>query len=127
MKRIGRASRRESFSVRYIMWRRIDSFKSIITTGSEKPFFALAMVILAANCLGWALHYTGHRSVFGMMSFIATLPPLYDVAKGLRSQYTPSTVNEAVFLALIFLSMRWKTSCDYGEMPYCPRYEGSPL
>ena len=73
-----------------------------IADGREKLFFAMAMIILLANFLGWGLYFTGHQSIFIMMFFIVLLPPLYYVAVGLWRQNTPLTVAGAVFLAVHF-------------------------
>lgn len=73
-----------------------------IANGSEKLFFALAMVILLTNFFGWGLYFTGHQSIFVMMFFIVAMPPLYYVAIGLWRQNTPLVVTGALFLAVHF-------------------------
>ncbi len=70
--------------------------------GREQLFFTLAAIILLANFCGWALYFTGHQSVFVMMLFIVTMPPLYYVAIGLWRQNTPLAVTGIVFLAVHF-------------------------
>ena len=47
-----------------------------IAEGRERLFFALAVVILLTNFLGWGLYFMGHQSVFVMMFFIVLMPPL---------------------------------------------------
>ena len=47
-----------------------------ISEGRERLFFALAVVILLTNFLGWGLYFMGHQSVFVMMFFIVLMPPL---------------------------------------------------
>ena len=74
-----------------------------VSDGREKLFFTLALVILLANFFGWALYFTGHQSVFVMMLFIVTMPPLYYVAIGLWRQNTPLAVIGAFFLAIHFV------------------------
>ena len=73
-----------------------------VSDGREKLFFTLAVLILFANFFGWALYFTGHQSVFVMMLFIVTLPPLYYVAIGLWRQNTPLAVTGTIFLAIHF-------------------------
>ena len=73
-----------------------------VSTGREKLFFILAVVILLTNFFGWALYYAGHQSAFVMMLFIVAMPPLYYVAVGLWRQNTPLVVTGAVFLAVHF-------------------------
>ncbi len=73
-----------------------------VSNGSEKLFFTLAVVILLANFFGWTLYFTGHQSVFVMMLFIVTMPPLYYAAIGLWRQNTPLAVTGIVFLAVHF-------------------------
>ncbi len=73
-----------------------------VSDSREKLFFTLAVVILLANFLGWALYFTGHQSTFVMMLFIVAMPPLYYVSIGLWRQNTPLTVTGVVFLAVHF-------------------------
>ena len=73
-----------------------------VSNVSEKLFFTLAVVILLANFFGWTLYFTGHQSVFVMMLFIVTMPPLYYAAIGLWRQNTPLAVTGIVFLAVHF-------------------------
>ena len=73
-----------------------------VANGRERLFFTVAVVILLANFFGWALYFTGHQSIFVMMFFIVTMPPLYYVAIGLWRQNTPLAVTGAVFLAVHF-------------------------
>ena len=47
-----------------------------IAEGRERLFFALAVIILLTNFLGWGLYFMGHQSVFVMMFFIVLMPPL---------------------------------------------------
>ena len=73
-----------------------------VSTGSEKLFFILAVVILLANFFGWGLYFAGYQSAFVMMLFLVAMPPLYYVAIGLWRQNTPLVVTGAVFLAVHF-------------------------
>ena len=73
-----------------------------IANGREKLFFTLAMVILLTNFFGWGLYFTGHQSMFVMMSFIVLLPPLYYVTIGLWRQNVPLTATAAIFLIVHF-------------------------
>ena len=73
-----------------------------VAAGRERTFFILAMVILLANYIGWGLYFTGHQSLFVMMLFIVTLPPLYYTAIGLWRQNTALTAAGVLFLAVHF-------------------------
>ena len=74
-----------------------------ISEGRERLFFALAVIILLTNFLGWGLYFMGHQSVFVMMFFIVLLPPLYYVSIGLWRRNVPLAVVGVVFLAVHFL------------------------
>ena len=74
-----------------------------IAEGRERLFFALAVVILLTNFLGWGLYFMGHQSVFVMMFFIVLMPPLYYVAIGLWRRNVLLAVVGVVFLAVHFL------------------------
>ena len=80
-----------------------DAVMFSVSGNTEKLFFLLTLGVLAANYCGWALYYTGHRSVFVMMAFIVAMPPLYYVATGLWRQNTPLTVAGAVFFLIHFV------------------------
>ena len=71
-----------------------------VSTGREKLFFTLAVVILFTNYFGWMLYFIGHQSTFVMMFFIVIMPPLYYVSIGLWRQNTPLAVIGALFLAV---------------------------
>ena len=73
-----------------------------ISEGRERLFFALAMIVLLTNFLGWGLYFMGHQSVFVMMFFIVLMPPLYYVAIGLWRRNVPLAVVGVVFLAVHF-------------------------
>ena len=74
-----------------------------VSASREKLFFTLAVILLLANFIGWALYFTGHQSILVMMLFIVALPPLYYVAIGLWRQNTPLTICGAIFLAVHFI------------------------
>ena len=74
-----------------------------ISEGRERLFFALAVVILITNFLGWGLYFMGHQSVFVMMFFIVLMPPLYYAAIGLWRKNVPLAVTGVVFLAVHFV------------------------
>ena len=74
-----------------------------VTSGREKLFFTLAVILLTANFIGWALYFSGRQSVFVMMLFIVALPPLYYIAVGLWRQNTPLAVAGTAFLAVHFI------------------------
>ena len=74
-----------------------------VSAGWEKLFFILAVILLLANFIGWALYFTGHQSILVMMLFIVALPPLYYVAIGLWRQNTPLMICGAIFLAVHFM------------------------
>ena len=73
-----------------------------ISEGRERLFFALAMIILLTNFLGWGLYFMGRQSVFVMMFFIVLMPPLYYAAIGLWRKNVPLAVTGVVFLAVHF-------------------------
>lgn len=73
-----------------------------IADKSEKIFFILAVGVLVANFIGWALYFTGHQSIFVMMFFIVLLPPLYYVFIGLWRKNTILTVVGCIFLIVHF-------------------------
>ncbi|MGX8774085.1 MAG: hypothetical protein ACSW8G_03395 [Bacillota bacterium] len=79
-----------------------DAGRFSISDGREKRFFILAVILLLANYAGWALYFTGHQSVFVMMLFIVTLPPLYYMAIGFWRKNTPLTMASGIFLAVHF-------------------------
>ena len=74
-----------------------------VSVGREKLFLTLAVILLLANFIGWALYFTGHQSILVMMLFIVALPPLYYAAIGLWRQNTPLTICSAIFLAVHFM------------------------
>ena len=74
-----------------------------VSVGREKLFLTLAVILLLANFIGWALYFTGHQSILVMMLFIVALPPLYYAAIGLWRQNTPLTICGAIFLAVHFM------------------------
>ena len=74
-----------------------------IAEGRERLFFALAVIILLTNFLGWGLYFMGHQSVFVMMFFIVLMPPLYYVAIGLWRKNVPLAAIGVVFLAVHFV------------------------
>ena len=73
-----------------------------ISEGRERLFFALAMIVLLTNFLGWGLYFMGRQSVFVMMFFIVLMPPLYYAAIGLWRKNVPLAVTGVVFLAVHF-------------------------
>ena len=74
-----------------------------VKPGAERLFFWLAMSVLLLNFFGWALYFTGHQSLFVMMAFLVTLPPLYYVFVGLWRNNGPLTVCGCVFLVVHFV------------------------
>ena len=74
-----------------------------LSTDREKTFFALAVMLLLANFLGWALYFVGHQSVFLMMLFLVALPPLYYVAIGMWRRNVPLAVVGVLFFAIHFI------------------------
>lgn len=73
-----------------------------ISEGRERLFFALSMIILLTNFLGWGLYFMGRQSVFVMVFFIVLMPPLYYAAIGLWRKNVPLAVTGVVFLAVHF-------------------------
>lgn len=71
--------------------------------GREALFFCLAMGTLLLNFGGWALYFAGHQSLFVMMAFIVSMPPLFYVFIGLWRSNMPLSVCGCVFLAVHFV------------------------
>ncbi len=70
---------------------------------SEKLFFVLAIVVLLANFIGWALYFTGHKTIFVMLFFIVLLPPLYYALIGLWRKNICLVVAGSIFLMVHFI------------------------
>lgn len=68
----------------------------------ERLFLALAAAALLLNFTGWALYFTGRQSIFVMMFFIVTLPPLYYVFIGLWRKNTLLAAAGCVFMLVHF-------------------------
>lgn len=68
----------------------------------EKVFFILALSVLAANFFGWTLYFMGYQSIFIMMLFIVSLPPLYYVFIGLWRKNTGLVLTGIVFFIVHF-------------------------
>ncbi len=71
-----------------------------VSSGRERLFFILAVIILLVNFIGWALYFAGHQSFFIMILFIVVLPPLYYIAVSLWRQNIPLTFCGILFLAV---------------------------
>ncbi len=54
-----------------------------IGSGIRKTGFVLAVLILLAYYVGWALYFSGHQTLWVILAFIVALPPLYYAAIGL--------------------------------------------
>ena len=74
-----------------------------VKPGIERLFFWLTMGVLLMNFFGWALYFTGHQSLFVIMAFLVTMPPLYYVFVGLWRNNGLLTVCGCVFLVVHFL------------------------
>lgn len=72
-------------------------------TGRERLFFGLAAAVLLLNFFGWGLYFSGHQSLFVIMTFLVVMPPLYYVFIGLWRQNFILSACGAVFLAVHFL------------------------
>ena len=74
-----------------------------INEKSEKVFFVLAVAVLLANFIGWALYFSGHQTIFIMMFFIVLLPPLYYVFIGAWRKNISLVVAGGIFLMVHFI------------------------
>ena len=74
-----------------------------ISEPKEKAFFEMAVRLLIVNFFGWALYFTGHKSVYIMMFFLVAMPPLYYMAIGLWRKNVPLAVTAVVFLVVHFM------------------------
>ena len=74
-----------------------------ISEPKEKAFFEMAVRLLIVNLFGWALYFTGHKSVYIMMFFLVAMPPLYYMAIGLWRKNVPLAVTSVVFLMVHFM------------------------
>ena len=63
----------------------------------------MAVRLLIVNFFGWALYFTGHKSVYIMMFFLVAMPPLYYMAIGLWRKNVPLAVTSVVFLVVHFM------------------------
>ena len=77
-----------------------DSKLFSIANGREKLFFVLTVSVLLLNFIGWAVYFAGHQSVFVMMFFIVSMPPLYYVFIGFWRNNIILTVTGSIFLAV---------------------------
>lgn len=68
----------------------------------EQVFLALSAAALLLNFIGWGLYFAGYQSVFVMMLFIVTLPPLYYFFIGLWRKNTLLAAAGCVFLLVHF-------------------------
>ena len=71
-----------------------------ISDGREKLFFISAAVLILLNFVGWALYFTGHQSVFIMIAFIVSLPPLFYVSVGLWRKNMPLVITGTIFFII---------------------------
>ena len=74
-----------------------------VKPGTERLFFWLTMGVLLMNFSGWTLYFTGHQSLFVIMTFLVVMPPLYYVFVGLWRNNGPLTICGGVFLVVHFL------------------------
>lgn len=74
-----------------------------LPAGKEKIFFALAVVVLLLNFIGWGIYFGGHQSVFVMMFFIVAMPPLFYFFIGLWRKNILLTVMAVPFLIIHFI------------------------
>lgn len=79
---------------------------------SEKLFFVLAIVVLSANFIGWALYFTGLKTIFVMMFFIVLLPPLYYIFIGLWRKNICLVITGSIFLAVHFIHVLGNLKID---------------
>ena len=79
-----------------------DAILFSISSGREKLFFILAVILILTNFIGWGLYFTGHQSVFVMMTFIVAIPPLFYLAVGLWRKNTPLVISSVIFFAVHF-------------------------
>ena len=76
-----------------------------LKTARETVFFALAMIVLAANYIGWILYYNGHQSAYDILILLVTLPPLYYMFLGVWRRNTPLIICASVFLPVHFFNV----------------------
>lgn len=74
-----------------------------LPAGKEKIFFALAVVVLLLNFIGWGIYFGGQQSVFVMMFFIVAMPPLFYFFIGLWRKNILLTVMAVPFLIIHFI------------------------
>ncbi len=74
-----------------------------LPAGKEKIFFALAVMVLLLNFIGWGIYFGGHQSVFVMMFFIVAMPPLFYFFIGLWRKNILLTVASVPFLIIHFI------------------------
>ena len=80
-----------------------DAVMFSISEKSEKIFFVLAIGVLLANFIGWSLYFTGYKSIFVMMFFIVSLPPLYYVFIGAWRKNVSLVFAGGIFLIVHFI------------------------
>ena len=80
-----------------------DAVMFSISEPKERAFFEMAVRLLLVNFFGWALYFTGHKSVYIMMFFLVAMPPLYYMAIGLWRKNVPLAVTSVVFLVVHFM------------------------
>ena len=80
-----------------------DAVMFSISEPKERAFFEMAVRLLLVNFFGWALYFTGHKSVYIMMFFLVAMPPLYYMAIGLWRKNVPLAVTSVVFLMVHFM------------------------
>jgi len=69
----------------------------------EKIFFALSVIVLSLNFIGWGIYFSGQQSVFVMMFFIVLMPPLYYFFVGLWRKNILLAVTAIPFLIIHFI------------------------
>ena len=71
-----------------------------VHTKSEIAFFSVAVGLIVANFVGWALYYCGLQSVAIMIVFIFALPPLYYLFVGLWRKNYFLVITAGLFFAV---------------------------
>lgn len=69
----------------------------------EKIFFALSVIVLSLNFIGWGIYFSGQQSVFVMMFFIVLMPLLYYFFVGLWRKNILLAVTAIPFLIIHFI------------------------
>lgn len=68
----------------------------------ERVFFLLTVAVLALNFAGWLLYLTLNQSIWVIMFFIVSLPPVYYIFIGLQRKNIPLAIAGGAFFIIHF-------------------------